>query len=352
VLPSAVLPDTLADGATFGETLAFKGYLANSCGFAAATIATMDAGQIALGAQFFYGGYLGSLTTPLPPGDASEEPWFQAYIGQVWARAYLLHHGDSSMSANLSTMANFQRVFHEQYASVKSPILVSSQDLNIRYGVGTGAAWRSWANVGVWMNSQGMGGNYVVANFLDTVNGWITFTVDTNASVDSGGWFPIPVNPGMTICFSRDFFGLSHNSPPSPFIEETVNYRMVTVDLPNKRVKLCLDTDVTNTVLIPSTIVRTAPVNVIQISPASGRPLTYTDNSAVPPASRHFNGDPGPGAHISGQLLAIRAYRACFDTSGSSAADAAIAAQIIAGAGGVWNRSFFATSPMSWIKYP
>jgi hypothetical protein len=87
------------------------------------------------------------------------------------------------------------------------------------------------------MNSQNLGGNYVVANFLDTTNGWITFTVDTSPALDSGGWFPIPVDPGMTICFSTDFFGPSHNPPPSPFIEETANYRVVTVDLPNKRVK-------------------------------------------------------------------------------------------------------------------
>ena len=352
-LPPAVLPDALADGTAFAETALFRGYLANSCGFAVATMALMDAGQIALGAQFFYGGWVGSLTTPLPPGDASEEPWFQAYIGQVWARAYLLHHDEPSMSSNLSAMATFQRKFHEQYANSKCTILASSQDLSLRYGRGTAASWRSWANVGVWMNSQNLGGNYVVANFLDTTNGWITFTVDTSPALDSGGWFPIPVDPGMTICFSTDFFGPSHNPPPSPFIEETANYRVVTVDLPNKRVKLCLDSDSTNTVLVPSTVVRTVPVMVIQISPASGCPATYTDNSAVPPAPRSFNGDPGPGAQVSGQLLAIRAYRACFDTSASATADSRIAARIInAMTGGVWNRSFFSTSPMSWIKLP
>jgi len=56
---------------------------------------------------------------------------------------------------------------------------------------------------------------------------------------------------------------------------------------------------------------------------------------------------------VSGQLLAIRAYRACFDTSASATADSRIAARIInAMSGGVWNRSFFSTSPMSWIKLP
>ena len=293
---------------------------------------------------------------PLPPGDSAEEPWFQSgYIGQVWARAYLLHHSDPAVSANIATMVNFQRTFGEQFLANKSALLVGSQDLALRYGIGTSATWRSWANVGVWMNSTNFGGNYVVANFLDTVNGWITFSVDSNAGADSGGWFPIPVDPGMKICFSTDFFGTSHNSPPSPFIEETVNYRIVTVDLPNKRVKLCLDTDGTNAVLIPSTIVRTVPTMVIALSPASGTPLIYTDNSAVPPAPRSFNGDGGPGSQINGQLLSIRAYRACFDTAASAAADAAIAAQIVAAAGGSGvtpPRSFYSTSPMSWIKYP
>ncbi len=357
VLPAAVLPDALADGTAFPETTQFKTCIAHTCGYAAAVISgAMQAGQIALGAQFFYGGFAGSLTVPLPPGDSAEEPWFQSgYIAQVFARAYLLHHDDPAVNANLTTMVNFQRKFGEQFLANKSALLVGSQDLGLRYGIGTSTTWRSWANVGVWMDSTNMGGNYVVANFLDTVAGWITFTVDTNAGADSGGWFPIPVDPGMRLCFSTDFFGTSHNPPPSPFIEETANYRIVTVDLPNKRVKLCLDTDGTNTVLIPSTIVRTVPTMVIALSPASGTPLTYTDNSAVPPAARSFNGDPGPGAQISGQLLAVRAYRACFDTAASAAADAAIAAQIVAGAGGSGvtpPRSFFGTSPMSWIKYP
>ncbi len=357
IFPPAVLPDALADGTVFSETTQFKTCVANTCGYVAAVInGAMQAGQIALGAQFYYGGFLGSLTVPLPPGDSAEEPWFQSgYIAQVWARAYLLHHNEPTISANITTMVNFQRTFGEQFLANKSALLVGSQDLGLRYGIGTSATWRSWANVGVWMNSTNFGGNYVVANFLDTVTGWVTFTVDTNPGADSGGWFPIPVDPGMKICFSRDFFAISGNSPPSPFTVETVNYRIVTVDLPNKRVKLCLDTDGTNTVLIPGSIVRTVPTMVIALAPASGAPVTYTDNSAVPPVARSFNGDGGPGAQISGQLLAIRAYRACFDTAASATADAAIAAQIVAGAGGsgvVPPRSFFATSPMSWIKYP
>jgi hypothetical protein len=346
VLPPAVLPDTLADGTVFGETLAFKGYLAASCRYAAAVIGVMPPDQLAGGFQLFYGGYAGSLTVPLPGSTGSVDPWMQAYIAEGWARAYLLYGGDPAVAANLATMGAFHRKFHEGFVNTRSSIMASAQTVASRFG--QGGAFRPWSQVGDHINGTQYGGNSNVALFADTATGWITFAGDSGGG---SAWFSVPIDVGAKLFFTRDFFSISGKVPPPPFAEET-SYRVVTVDLPNKRLKVCLDSDTTNMVVVPSVTGGPTYVCIMQLAPSTGCPVTYTDNSANPPFTRAYANDQGQDAQINGTLLAIRTYRqALGDSAGSAAADAACVARILDARGGAWDRTLFANRPMNWIKY-
>jgi hypothetical protein len=347
-LPPAILPDNLADGTVFGETLVFKGYLQNSCGFAAAVINNaMPSDQLAGGFQLFYGGYLGELTVPLPGTSGSVDPWMQAYIAQAWARAFLLHGADSTLTANLMTMAAFHRKFHEGFVNTRCSIMASAQTVASKYGAGGG--FRPWMQVGDFVNGTEFGGNTNIANFADTTTGWITFAGDSGGGA---AWFSVPIAVGATVFFTLDFFSLATNHLPTPFVNETL-YRVVLVDLPNKRLKLCLDSDGSNTVVAPSVTGGPSYLCIVQLAPSTGCPPTYTDQSANPPSARAYANTQGHDAQINGTLLAIRTYRQAFgDTAGSAAADATAAERLLDYVGGAWSRTLFANRPMNWIKYP
>jgi len=349
VLPPAILPDKLADGTDFGETLAFKGYLKNSCGMAAAVINTaMPADQLAGGFQLFYGGYLGSLTVPLPGTTGSVDPWMQAYIAQAWARAYLLHGTDPALTANLTTMCNFHRKFHEGFVNSRCSVMASEQTLASRYG--QGGAFRPWNQVGVFNGSTKGGSGFFQGRFNDTVNGWVTIQGDQGGPPQ---WWSFPIDPGATLFFTRDMFSLHDPNLPSPFRYETT-YRIVTTDIPNARVKLCLDSDTTNKVVIPVATGGPDYIAIMQLSPSTGCPVTYLDHSFDPsPVTVAYSNYEGQDAQINGTLLAIRTYRQAFgDTAGSATADASATARILDYVGGSWNRTLFANRPMNWIKYP
>ncbi len=351
MLPSAVLPDALADGAVFGETLAFKGYLNNSCGMAAAVINTaMPAAQLAGGFQLFYGGFAGSLTVPLPGSSGSVDPWMQAYIAQAWARAFLLHGTDPALIANLTTMCNFHRKFHENFINTRCSVMSGAQTVASKFG--QGGTFRAWPLIGDFINGTKFGGGANKAVFNDTVTGWITSQDD---SANGPQWFAIPIDVGATLFFTRDFFGLNTDNIAPPFTYETL-YRIVAIDILNSRFKVCLDADGTNAVVVPSASRGPTYICIVQMAPSTGCPTSYLDLSASPPFTRAYaSAADGQDTQINGTLLALRAYRqALGDTAGSAAADAATAARILdynAPIGsGIWSRTLFSNRPMNWVR--
>jgi hypothetical protein len=448
----ALMPEKLADGTDFGEYKLYQITAANTAAFAAqGPLTFMLPGQVAQGNQSCVGGWQVAGAYHYPTcGAPSQLPWQEAYIGQVWAMAYLLHNGDATLGANgttlgsnLTAMRDFNRTFFEQFANKRCSILLSSQWDNFKKSIDPAVDdFRSWDTgnnneVGFWTGSNGVG-----VSMLDTVNGWCsmvdlanfeivrgtitagatTILVDPNQGVmvsgsnapysvvltlDDGTWWPVSITAdetssgghgqltfspavpagrsvldgsvvydiagryavgvqldvGALVSFTINFFTDWRLSPqpayppPSPFVLETT-YRIVTIDQANKRFKLCLDSDMTNTVLIPSAPTTLEPgfripMLIATVGPTC--PTSYLDRNGSTPYPTIWNdGYQLPVAQMFEVLCALSTYRRGGDTPDAATAWTAAVARknILVSAVGPSARTFFSTLSRNDITYP
>jgi hypothetical protein len=352
VLAAALLPDNLADGTAYGETLSLKESLRNTIGYATDVIPTLPAAWQALGRQNFGGGYATNETTPNRPIPGWMEPWMQAYLGQAYARFAILHHDEPTMSANLATFVAFNRKHFENFVNTFCSIVATQQWMFQKIYDNTSAPnWRGWGDpvypVGVGTGSTNIGGDLNTATFADTAVGWITF--GNNQGVTSGGWFYYPMDVGVKFFFTQDGPGGPVGNPaPAPFTQETL-YRVCALDIPGKRLKLCRDADATNTPIIPSS----PQTNVVfALASLVSCPSSYTDYSDPARQTLYYSSANNPQAQIMGTFMAVRSYRAATDSAAMATADAALHARVTIFNGGTFPRNFYASSPNQYIKFP
>jgi hypothetical protein len=182
---------------------------------------------------------------------------------------------------------------------------------------------------------------------------------------DSGHWDVFPYTAGATpgtgtrISFTTFWYATANVTVPPPFVNQTSLYRMVTVDLANRRFKLCLDSDAANTVLLPSTPTRGIFYGVAQLDASVKDTLMITDVSdfrgGLTGLAKPYPGwTGGAGVHEEDHLLGMRLWRwAAGESATSAAGDASLSARIVRGmSGGVWDRSYYRNFPNFWIKAP
>ena len=318
MLAAAVAPATLADGTVFGEGQYFKNCVRDSCHYAVEVINAMQPAKAKGGFWEFYN-YINWVWPPAPRPNTSSgcsDPWMQAYIGIVWARAKILHGGESWGSA-LSEMANMQQKYHIGMLTRRCSIMSGAQTVNICYGRGTPQEYRDWSVVGTYSFQVETSGGDVFQwmDFLDTTNGWITLR-------PAGSQTPtlpeVPFDVGATVFLTTDYFHdlVKGSNAPPPFTMERQTYHVVAVDPMGKRVKL--STTSGGPPIIPTSTASNVLWCIIDLASC---PATYHPPDA-PSLTKSYIGYRENGGKVIWQQMAIRAYRTVGDNADLAAADA------------------------------
>jgi len=321
MLAAAVAPAALADGTVFGESQYFKDCVKDSCQYAAEVINAMPSAKANNGFWEFYN-YQNCVWPPVPQSINSSgcsDPWMQAYVGIVWARARMLHGGESWGSA-LTIMTNMQQKYHIGMLNTRCSILSGAQTVNICYGRSTPQTYRDWSVIGTFstqVDNISGGDVFQWMDFRDTANGWINLR-------SAGGTSSLPEVPfgvGATVFLTQDYFydnlgSVRGSLAPPPFVMETQVYYVVAVDRKGNRIKL-------SATPAGAPIIPTSPVsNVLWcIVNLASCPATYVSNTN-PSVARSFIGFANNGGKVVWQQMAIRAHRTAGDNADLAAADA------------------------------
>src|SRR5271165_5109892 len=316
MLAAAVAPATLADGTEFGEWNYFKDCVRDSCQYAVEIINAMPPAKRNGGFWEFYQ-YQNWVWPILPQSNSSgsSDPWMMAYVGIVWARAKILHSGESWGSA-LITMTDMQQKYHIGMMNQHCSIFSGDQTIDLCYGRGTQQTYRYWSVVGFYPIRQDIAGDvWMFVDFLDiSLNGWINLKSARGVS----SLPEVPLDVGATIFLTEDYFGrdLGQSAAPAEFTMETQLYYIVAVDTLRNRIKLSATSGGAS--IIPNTIASNVLWCIVDLASC---PATYASNTN-PSITRSFIGFRDNGGKVIWQQMAIRAHRTAGDNADLAAADA------------------------------